>query len=226
MNLRDLIGVLGHELRTPLAAILGYQELLADGIYGHLDDRMEEPVARIQQSAQQLLYLIDGLQELATPGKPDNDEISTADTHQLLHQITSSVRPFAAGRSVTLESDLEPTETIVGLPINRLLRAADLALIAAIKNSAGRSLDLTLTQRDGNALFTIDGTGLDRDADDPNSLFAPLESDQKVSAARLRLAMATATLAVARGSLLLSTTPAGTRVALSVPLVAGRAEMN
>ncbi len=53
-----------HELRSPLSAILGYQELLEDGVYGSLDDVAAEPVERIGRSARHLVNLVEGLVEL------------------------------------------------------------------------------------------------------------------------------------------------------------------
>ena len=35
----EMLGVLAHEMRTPIAAILGYQELLSDGIFGEIEQR-------------------------------------------------------------------------------------------------------------------------------------------------------------------------------------------
>src|SRR5687768_8696407 len=107
MKLRDLIGVLGHELRTPLAAILGYQELLSDGLYGDLSDRQREPVERIHQSAQQLLHLLDGLQELAESGSSAHDEIVSGNTREISRALISRLQAFAKSRSVQLTGDDE-----------------------------------------------------------------------------------------------------------------------
>ena len=37
-----LFGVVAHELRSPIAAILGYEELLTEGLLGTVDDRARE----------------------------------------------------------------------------------------------------------------------------------------------------------------------------------------
>ncbi|MGH7462827.1 MAG: histidine kinase dimerization/phospho-acceptor domain-containing protein, partial [Longimicrobiales bacterium] len=103
MQLRDLVAIFGHELRTPLAAILGYQELLADGLYGELSDRQREPVDRIQYAAQQILSLIDGLQELAASSDPAEDERVDTDTRTVITQLQQRLRPMADARGVTLD---------------------------------------------------------------------------------------------------------------------------
>jgi signal transduction histidine kinase len=122
MNLKELVTVLGHELRTPLAAIMGYQELLIDGVYGKLDPRTSEPLERIQSSANQLLNLIDGLQELAAPAAMDDDEVMSATTDDLVARLVDAARPFAESRNVKLDTTGCPKQDSPG-PFQRLLRA-------------------------------------------------------------------------------------------------------
>jgi signal transduction histidine kinase len=55
----DFLAVMSHELRTPLAAIMGYQELLADGITGPVTEQQAQQLGRIKASARHLLSLID-----------------------------------------------------------------------------------------------------------------------------------------------------------------------
>jgi signal transduction histidine kinase len=54
-----------HELRTPLHGILGLSALLRAGIYGPVNERQAESIGGIEQSAKNLLELIDALLLLA-----------------------------------------------------------------------------------------------------------------------------------------------------------------
>src|SRR5262249_8501034 len=49
---------MSHELRTPLNGILGFAELLLDGLYGTLPERALEILRRIQKDGKHLLGLI------------------------------------------------------------------------------------------------------------------------------------------------------------------------
>lgn len=56
---------LSHDLRGPLNSILGFAELLLEGIEGPLNETQEADIAAIYQSAQNLLYLINTMVDLS-----------------------------------------------------------------------------------------------------------------------------------------------------------------
>ncbi len=56
---------MSHELRTPLNAVLGYAELLQDGLYGELPDRAKPVIARVQSNGTHLLGLINDILDLS-----------------------------------------------------------------------------------------------------------------------------------------------------------------
>ena len=55
----EFLAAMSHELRTPLNAIAGYAELLSTAVFGPLNAKQADAVARIQRSEEQLLALID-----------------------------------------------------------------------------------------------------------------------------------------------------------------------
>jgi signal transduction histidine kinase len=56
---------MSHELSTPLNAILGFSELLLDGIYGEPPEKMRSAVERIQRNGRHLLGLINDVLDLS-----------------------------------------------------------------------------------------------------------------------------------------------------------------
>ncbi|HEX2723436.1 MAG TPA: HAMP domain-containing sensor histidine kinase [Gemmatimonadaceae bacterium] len=99
----DFLAVMSHELRTPLAAIMGYQELLADGITGPVTEAQGQQLGRIKASARHLLSLIDEIltftrldagRETVTPEPMDLDEA--------LHTAAEIVEPLASAKRLEL----------------------------------------------------------------------------------------------------------------------------
>jgi signal transduction histidine kinase len=56
---------MSHELRTPLNAVLGYTELLADGLYGEIPERAKHVLQRVQINGTHLLALINDVLDLS-----------------------------------------------------------------------------------------------------------------------------------------------------------------
>jgi signal transduction histidine kinase len=56
---------MSHELRTPLNAVLGYTELIVDGLYGEIPDKAKEVLDRVQINGRHLLGLINDVLDLS-----------------------------------------------------------------------------------------------------------------------------------------------------------------
>jgi signal transduction histidine kinase len=61
----EFLANVSHELRTPLTAIVGFVEMLRDGVYGELAPRQVGPVDRIAASAAHLRQLVDQILDIA-----------------------------------------------------------------------------------------------------------------------------------------------------------------
>ena len=55
----EFMAVISHELRTPLTALTGYEELLADEVFGPLTEQQQSAIERMRTSTELLTLLID-----------------------------------------------------------------------------------------------------------------------------------------------------------------------
>src|SRR5207237_8578327 len=80
-----------HEVRTPLNAILGYAELLVDGIYGAVPERAMGVLERVQNNGKHLLALINDVLDLS---KIEAGQlVLTLDDYSLPDVVQSVVSP-------------------------------------------------------------------------------------------------------------------------------------
>ena len=216
----EMLGVLAHEMRTPISAILGYQELLADGIFGKIDERGQEPLARIAYSAKQLLHLIDGVQEVSLPPEKRLEvETRSFDPAPVLRDCIHNAMTDANSRNVQIESSLgDSLPNVFGDP-DRFCRAVDLALAAAIKTSHGATLAIDATAVDGEVQIKITGTGLEPGRDDPDNL-DQTESPSRLTGAGLRLAIVKHLAQQMDGDIALHRRDGSTTLLLNVPVLA------
>lgn len=92
----NFIATVSHELRTPLTSIIGYGEMLAEGMAGPLSAQQHEFVTTIREKSEQLLSLIMTLLDLS---KFESGTLSLVkddiDVEKILHDVASMLKPTA-----------------------------------------------------------------------------------------------------------------------------------
>ena len=103
----DFLGTVSHELRTPLTSILGYGEMLTQGVAGALSTEQLEFVSTIREKGEQLLQLINSMLDTAKL------ESGTLDVHRsplllppLLEGVAATFVPHIRRRELRLELDV------------------------------------------------------------------------------------------------------------------------
>lgn len=97
----DFLAVMSHELRTPLTAIMGYEELLADGITGPINPQQAQQLGRIKASAQHLLGLIDEILTFSRiEAGRETIRLEIADVNGIIEDSATLVAPLAAEKEL------------------------------------------------------------------------------------------------------------------------------
>jgi GAF domain-containing protein len=100
---------MSHELRTPMNAIIGYTELIADGIYGAVPEPMRDVLTRVDASGRHLLGLINDVLDLS---KIEAGQLTLSLSEYSMKEIVESVLaaadPLAAEKRLNLVIDLPP----------------------------------------------------------------------------------------------------------------------
>src|ERR671913_1405446 len=109
---------MGHELGTPINAIIGYNTLLLDNIYGPLNERQTQGLQRTHKAAKHLLELVNDVLDLSKieAGKIELT-LQPVSFPSIVEDLFVTVRPMADehGSSLSLEHEGE-SRTIVTDP--------------------------------------------------------------------------------------------------------------
>jgi signal transduction histidine kinase len=99
----NFLATVSHELRTPLTSIIGYSEMLAEGLAGPLNGEQEAYVKTIYGKGEQLLALITGLLDL-TKMESGTMRLRQGDVQlaQVLTDVVSTLAPVARKKGVEL----------------------------------------------------------------------------------------------------------------------------
>ncbi len=104
----NFLATVSHELRTPLTSILGYSEMLTEGIGGELQPEQREFIATIREKGEQLLGLI---KSLLDQSKLESGTLAFKMTsvaiEEVLDQVGSTLLPAAVKKGVAFEIEVE-----------------------------------------------------------------------------------------------------------------------
>lgn len=208
-----------HELHTPLTAILGYQELLAEGIYGELDPGAADAVTRIGRAGTQLMQLIDGLLDvLFLESESLRLEAVDVEIGPLLEEVIGEARGAAQERGADFPAEVPPGLPVVRTDPERLRRVIALALLAAFRASSGATMPIEV--RDERPVrVLVRGSSLS-----PGVLEPELDREPGSDRLSLRLAVARRVMHGLGGSLELAAETDGT-VTIEMTLPDGAARI-
>ena len=170
----DFLAVMSHELRTPLSAIMGYQELLADGITGPINEQQSQQLGRIKASARHLLSLID---EILTFTRIDAGReevnIERVSLTALLEPAAELVESLARARGLHIEVMLPPQQIMVETDAVKVRQMIVNLLSNAVKFTDRGRIILSGDQRGDQLVITVQDSGIGISSDHIERIFEP-----------------------------------------------------
>jgi signal transduction histidine kinase/DNA-binding response OmpR family regulator len=170
---------LSHELRTPINAVIGYNHLLQEQIFGELSEKQSNALEKANRSAQHLLELVDDILDISKieAGKM---EISPepVDLAALARDTVTSLQLQARDKGIDLEV-ITPEEMTVETDPARVRQIVLNLLSNAVKfTEEGRvALELEADGESGVRVAVAD-TGLGIAPEDQDRIFEEFEQTE------------------------------------------------
>lgn len=151
---------MSHELRTPLNSVLGFTEMLVDGIYGDLPERAKATVSRVQANGRHLLGLINDVLDLS---KIEAGQLTLAvddySVGQIVRSAFTAVEPLARSKGLAFAATV-PDHLPLGRGDERRLTQVLLNLAGnAVKFTEKGAVDIIADAVDGHFEIIVRDTG-------------------------------------------------------------------
>lgn len=158
---------MSHELRTPLNSIIGYSEVLLDGVDGELTPDAEEDVQAIHNSGKHLLSLINEILDLAKieAGEMRLDR-KPLDLVTQVKEIVQTAQVLVKDKPVVLEMVQETEIPLVNADQIRLRQIIWNLVSNAVKFTESGSVRIHLNRTDKNTVAVVvkdTGVGISKD---------------------------------------------------------------
>lgn len=178
----NFISSMTHELRTPLNSVLGFAQLLKEGVLGPLSGPQQEAVADILDSGRTLLAHIEEIISLANY-QADQNQVHLRDTplQTLLEKSVAAVQEKALHAGVALQLDLPAP--LAGLTISTDPQVLKQVLFNLLENGIkfthrGGSVRLGVARHEQALRITVADTGIGLAPEQLEEIFQPFHQLQ------------------------------------------------
>jgi adenylate cyclase len=176
---------MSHELRTPLNSVLGFSEMLSDGIYGALPERAQAALQKISTNGRHLLNLINDVLDLSKI-EADQLRLSLRDysIRQAVQSAMASLETQARSKGIALAFSC-PDDLPTAFGDEQRVTQVLLNLLSnAVKFTDQGSVEVTVSLRTDTFEIRVRDTGPGIAAADKERIF---EEFQQVDSSSTRL---------------------------------------
>ena len=160
----DFVATVSHELRTPITSIVGYTEVLEDGMVGALTPDQHDIVGRVERNGHRLLRLVEDLLTLSQiEGSGMRMEMASTDFADVVGAAYREMEPAREERDLVMQLELPSSPVVMDGDAVHLERMVVHLLTNAVKFTpdGGEVLVSVIPQDDTVALVVSDsGIGI------------------------------------------------------------------
>jgi CheY-like chemotaxis protein/two-component sensor histidine kinase len=165
---------MSHELRTPLNSIIGFSELLMDGLVGQLSDKQGHYIEIIHSSGMQLLRLVNDILDLSKLEAGMLEVFNEpTDVREIIGDVLRAYNVVAERKDLEIHVDI-PTDMPLTLTDRRkLTQVVDNLLSNAIKFTEHGSVDIVARREGAELVVKVSDTGIGIDPEHLPHIFDP-----------------------------------------------------
>lgn len=160
----EFLATMSHELRTPINAMLGYNSLLREGLFGKPTPRQADALERMHAAAGHLLSLINDILDLSMV-EAGHLELhpEPIDLERFLGSVSDDIRPLAATKELDYLVGFEPGLGVLEADATRLRQVLLNLLSNAVKFTDAGSIVLRAIRAPGTTDWVrieVEDTGI------------------------------------------------------------------
>ena len=223
----EFLNMMGHELKTPLNAIIGFADIM------HLSDYTDQETVKeysgnISEAGKKLLGIFNTILELIDVGRGDlNLEIEKLNATEIIREVADVMHFKAATKLIALNLDLDDQSHLIEGDRQRLSQAIGNILDNAIKFSdEGTSVTLSLKEINGQIIILVSDRGRGMTGEEIQFALQPLRQldgslEKTEYGLGVGLTLARIFIELHGGELLIDSSPGrGTTVSMILPAAA------
>ena len=155
----DFLSIVSHELRTPLVSIIGYNDLLLDGVAGKLSEEQIDALKKIGKNSKRLLELITAILEFNRL-EAESAELKEVKVSDLLKEIESETKSLISETGLNFVWNIEPDLLLHRTDPAKLKVVLKNLISNAVKFTEKGSVTVGVNKSDGGIEISVSDTGI------------------------------------------------------------------
>ena len=167
----NMMLTVSHDLRSPLTAIMGYADLLADTTK---DEKCRQYEEAIRQSSDRMLTLLNSLLSYyrLDTGK-DEVELVPFRVKDIVGSLLTEYEPLAEMKNISIEGTFTGEDTVVMGDRKRIIQIASNILSNAVKFTQKGTVNVSIGYADNTLTIRVQDSGTGMTEEQMKRIFAP-----------------------------------------------------
>jgi len=168
----DFLSIISHELRTPLVSIIGYNDLLFDGVAGKLTEDQLDALRKIDKNSKKLLELINAILELSQI-EAKSIELKAIKVFELIEEVKSETQGICEQSGLNFVWNVEPELLTLRTDSIKLKVVLKNLVSNAVKFTEKGSVTVDIHRSAGGVEFSVIDTGIGIAQENLSIIFEP-----------------------------------------------------
>jgi signal transduction histidine kinase len=168
----EFMASMSHELRTPLNSIIGFSDVLLEGMDGPLTERMTEDVTLIRDSGRHLRELISEILDMSKIEAGMMElRYEVVNVPQIAREIVATARSLSYPKELDIQLNLDPKLETIEADRTRLIQILLNLMSNAIKFTNVGKVSLIMSDTGENLQVAVEDTGIGIEEEDIPIIF-------------------------------------------------------
>ncbi len=221
----QFLASMSHELRTPLNSIIGFSELLMDGLVGGLNEKQSHYISIIHSSGTHLLRLVNDILDFSRleAGMLEIFNEPT-DLALIVDDVLKAYNVLAERKGIKITVEIEPLETLL-TDRRKLAQIIDNLLSNAVKFTEKGNVNIKAGKISDKLVVSVSDTGIGIEEEEIKKVFdafhqVDASTTRRYEGTGLGLALVKKLLEIQGGSIDVSSAPGkGSTFTIKLPFV-------
>ncbi len=172
----DFLANMSHELRTPMNSVIGFSEMIVDGIYGEVPSEIREVVGEIQKSGEHLLGLINDVLDISKieAGRMEL-RLSENAAEECVEAVLGRITSLAKEKGLGLIAEIHEELPLCTFDLQRITQVLYNLVGNAIKFTQEGEVRIGARTEGENLLFWVADTGVGIPESELESIFSEFQ---------------------------------------------------